>query len=144
MKKFFRHSRSGFTLVEIMIVLAIIGIIMTIGILPYNEYMAQARLSNSVDILSQEWVYAHKQVRNGLEITENDNGTEKKTHADIIFVFEKGKNSFKIFSTEFADINTNNEVQNVNIFCNNPNDGCNLLREVKLDERILIDGLFQK
>ena len=52
---------------ELMIVIVIVGILMGMALLPYGEYMQRARLSNSVDTISQEWVLAHKQIRNGKE-----------------------------------------------------------------------------
>lgn len=36
-------------MMELMIVIAIIGILMGLGMLPYGQYMQQARLKNVVD-----------------------------------------------------------------------------------------------
>lgn len=49
-----------------MLVIAIIGILMALGMFPYAEYMRRAALSSSVDTVSQEWILAHKEVRNGI------------------------------------------------------------------------------
>lgn len=100
MKNFLRHSRTGFTLVELMIVLTIIGILMGISIFPFGEMMQRARLSNSIDLVAQEWILAHKEVRNGKEFSKDDN-----THATEIFEFETGKNEVKkyLYKTKAVD-----------------------------------------
>ena len=67
-----------------MIVMAIVGILMGMALLPYGEYMQRARLSNSVDTISQEWVLAHQQIRNGKEFSETE-----PNHASVILEFEK-------------------------------------------------------
>lgn len=85
-----RHSRKGFTLMELMIVIAIVGILMGISLLPYGTYMEQARLSNNADVVAQEWILAHKEVRNGIEFDQTD-----KNHAAIIFEFDEENNSIK-------------------------------------------------
>lgn len=70
MKRTIFHLRpSGFTLVEIMIVVAILGILMGIGMFPYGEYMKREALSASVDTVAQEWIIAHKIIRNGIVFT---------------------------------------------------------------------------
>ena len=73
-----------------MIVIVIVGILMGMALLPYGEYMQRARLSNSVDTISQEWVLAHKQIRNGKEFSETE-----PNHASVILEFEKWKNFIK-------------------------------------------------
>lgn len=49
-----RRSSRGFTLIEIMIVIAIIGIILTISIPSYNEYVKKGRRAEVVSLLSEQ------------------------------------------------------------------------------------------
>ena len=49
-----RRSNRGFTLIEIMIVIAIIGIVLTISIPSYNEYVKKGRRAEVVALLSEQ------------------------------------------------------------------------------------------
>lgn len=49
-----RRSNRGFTLIEIMIVIAIIGIVLTISIPSYNEYVKKDRRAEVVSLLSEQ------------------------------------------------------------------------------------------
>ena len=49
-----RRSNRGFTLIEIMIVIAIIGIVLTISIPNYNEYVKKGRRAEVVSLLSEQ------------------------------------------------------------------------------------------
>lgn len=54
---------SGFTLVEMMIVISIIMILMGIGLFPYQYYMQRGYVERATDGLAQEWILAHKAIR---------------------------------------------------------------------------------
>ena len=49
-----RRSNRGFTLIEIMIVIAIIGIVLTISIPSYNEYVKKGRRAEVESLLSEQ------------------------------------------------------------------------------------------
>ncbi len=51
-----RHGISGFTLVELMIVVAIIGLLAAIAIPAFSRYVRKARTSEAVGQLNKEWV----------------------------------------------------------------------------------------
>jgi type IV pilus assembly protein PilE len=49
-----RRSNRGFTLIEIMIVIAIIGIVITIGYPSFTEYMKKGRRAEVTGLLSEQ------------------------------------------------------------------------------------------
>lgn len=59
-------NQKGFTLIELMIVISIIISLLAIGFFPYSYYMERAQVESTVDMISQEWILAHRAVRNGL------------------------------------------------------------------------------
>ena len=58
-------KKSGFTLIELMIVMTIIIVLLGIGFFPYSYYMERARVEAAIDRVGQEWIIAHESVRNG-------------------------------------------------------------------------------
>ena len=58
-----RHQ--GFTLIEMMIVISIIMTLMGLVFFPYTYYMQRAYTENTVDTIAQNWILAHKDIRNG-------------------------------------------------------------------------------
>ncbi|GLH39813.1 MULTISPECIES: type IV pilin protein [Pseudomonas] len=88
-----RRSSRGFTLIEIMIVIAIIGIILTISIPSYNEYVKKGRRAEVVSLLSEqaqtlERFYTRNNVYTGVTglSTGNDFYTITPTLTDQTFV----------------------------------------------------------
>ncbi|NKF27880.1 type IV pilin protein [Pseudomonas glycinae] len=88
-----RRSNRGFTLIEIMIVIAIIGIIITIAAPSYTEYLKKGRRAEVVSLLSEqaqtlERFYTRNNVYTGVTglSTGNDFYTITPTIADQTFV----------------------------------------------------------
>lgn len=77
-----RTSRAGFTLVEILVVIAIILALLGVGMFPYRYYIERGYVEKAADGVAQEWVLAHKSVRNGVLFDVNK-------HAHILMVLEK-------------------------------------------------------
>lgn len=123
MKKILRHSRKAFTLVEVMIVVAIIWILMGIGIMPYTEYMRMATLSNTVDTVAQEWILAHKEVRNGIEYSPGK-------HASILLHFSKDSNKIEKYLVEWTG-QTLNAITNLR-----PSSNLKLKKTIHLDSKV--------
>lgn len=78
------QKTSGFTLIELVIVMTIMIILLGISMFPYGYYMQRSYTERAGDWLGQEWILAHKAVRGGIEF---DPIVGK--HARILFVFEK-------------------------------------------------------
>ena len=87
-----RTNTSGFTLFEIMIVMAIIIILLGIWIFPYRLHMQRAYTERAADWISQEWILAHKAVRSGIEFDP-----VSRSHARILMVFEKWKSEIATY-----------------------------------------------
>lgn len=85
-------SKRAFTLFELMIVLMIMALLFAIGLFPYVDVLERAALSNSVDLVAQEWILAHKKVRNGILFEDVQNQDQEEKHAYIVFVFKKNQN----------------------------------------------------
>lgn len=92
MKKLLLHSRSGFTLLEMVIVLAIVAMLMTVGMFPYGDYLRREALTIAADTTANEWIMGHKEIRNGATLKNSDN---EDVHASTLFRFEKGTNTIQ-------------------------------------------------
>lgn len=79
------HPR-GFTLVELMIVISMIIILMGITLFPYNYYMDRSRIEKDGDLIAQEWILAHNDVKNGLLYSPD-------AHAHLYLTFQTGASS---------------------------------------------------
>ncbi len=97
--KFSRLQWSGFTLIEMMIVIAIIVILLGISIFPYKYYMQRWYTERAADAIAQEWVLAHKAIRWGIEFD-----TIAGTHARLLFVFEKWTTEIKSYLLSWSTI----------------------------------------
>ncbi len=73
-------SHKGFTLIELMLVISIIVFLIALSAFPYVYSMKRSYVEKSRDTLGQEWILAHKAVKNGKLFD-----TEK--HANILLVF---------------------------------------------------------
>ncbi len=109
-----RHpSTSWFTLMEVMIVVLIIIFLFSFAIFPYSYYMKRSYVERSRDILWQEWILAHKEIRNG-KLFDGDQ------HARTVLIFEKGSENISEYKylwtdypelTEFTPTSTNPNIK---------------------------------
>ncbi|MCH4897629.1 type IV pilin protein [Pseudomonas sp. B707] len=102
-----RRSNRGFTLVEIMIVIAIIGIMLTIGLPSYNEYVKKGRRADVVSNLSEqaqilERFYSKNNVYTGVTglSTGNDFYTITPTITDQTFLLTATRKTGTAMATD--------------------------------------------
>jgi prepilin-type N-terminal cleavage/methylation domain-containing protein len=93
------RKHAGFTLVEMMIVLFIIMILFSLVLFPYSYYMERSYVSRTLDTVWQEWLLAHKSVRNGKIFS----GT---TNAHIMLIFRKWSNSIESYLMSWSTFTT--------------------------------------
>lgn len=53
MQQSFRHRDAGFTLIELMIVVAVIAVLLTIGVPTYRDYMLRGHRANAQAVLTE-------------------------------------------------------------------------------------------
>ncbi|QNA91186.1 pilin [Massilia sp. Dwa41.01b] len=64
-----KHAEAGFTLLELMIVVAIIGILATIAMPAYQDYMARSKFGAALAELSAGKVGFNTRINDGEEVT---------------------------------------------------------------------------
>ncbi|MCU1763639.1 type IV pilin protein [Pseudomonas sp. 14P_8.1_Bac3] len=102
-----RRSNRGFTLIEIMIVVAIIGIIMTIGYPSLTEYVKKGRRTEVAGLLTEqaqilERFYSKSSVYTGATglSAGNDNYTITPTLADQTFLLTATRKAGSTMATD--------------------------------------------
>ena len=102
-----RRFNRGFTLIEIMIVIAIIGIIITIAAPSYTEYLKKGRRAEVVSLLSEqaqilERFYTKNNVYTGITglSTGNDFYTITPTIADQTFLLTATRKAGTTMATD--------------------------------------------
>lgn len=65
-----------------MIVVSIVAFLVTLVLYPYAYYMKRSYVERSRDTLGQEWILAHKNIRNGKLFSTNK-------HANTVLIFKK-------------------------------------------------------
>ena len=93
------QKTSGFTLMELMIVIAIIVILLGFSMFPYGYYMQRSYTERAADWIGQEWVLAHKAIRGWIEFDPLAN-----KHARMLLVFEKGKSEIQSYLLSGAQL----------------------------------------
>jgi prepilin-type N-terminal cleavage/methylation domain-containing protein len=86
-------TTAGFTLVEMMVVISIIGILMSITLFPYRYYMQRGYVERATDSIAQEWVLAHRAIRGGLQFDP----IAQNKHARLLFVFQTGSSTIESY-----------------------------------------------
>ena len=93
-----------------MIVISIIMTLMGLVFFPYTYYMQRAYTENTVDTIAQNWILAHKDIRNGKWFDES-------TSANKLLIFQKGSHEVSQYllsgSTlpDMATIDTNPDIK---------------------------------
>ena len=102
-----RRSKRGFTLIEIMIVIAIIGIVITIGYPSLTEYVKKGRRADMVSTLSEqaqilERFYSKNNVYTGVTglSTGNDFYTITPTITDQTFLLTATRKTGTAMATD--------------------------------------------
>ncbi len=96
-----------------MIVISIIVFLIAFAAFPYSYYMKRSYVERSRDLLGQEWIIAHKEVRNGKLFEVNK-------HANIVLIFERSQEwvyEYLLSGSTIPDINqfTPSGISNPNI-----------------------------
>ncbi len=72
-----------------MIIISMIMILMGITMFPYSYYMDRSRVEKESDMLSQEWILAHSDVKNGILY-------DGISHAHLYFSFHTGSSTIDV------------------------------------------------
>lgn len=120
-----KHSTSGFTLIEVMIVVAIIAIISTFAVPGYQEYMMRSRLQDAISQMAgkqvqlEQW-FQDRRTYNGSPACANDtsnrnfdfscNGTETAGGGLTFTLTATGKGSVASFSFTVNQANVRSTV----------------------------------
>lgn len=100
----YQSTKTGFTLIEMIIVMAIIMILLGIAMFPYGYYMQRSYTERASDGFAQEWVLSHKAIRSWIEFDPL-----LRNHAHLFFVFQKWKSeieSYLLSGTTLPDLNS--------------------------------------
>lgn len=110
-----RRSNRGFTLIEIMIVIAIIGIVITIGYPSLTEYVKKGRRAEVAGLLSEqaqilERFYSKNNVYTGISVlsTGNDYYTITPTLTDQTFLLTAARKAGSMATDKCGDFTITN------------------------------------
>ncbi len=80
-----------------MIVIAIVIFLFSIAIFPYSYYMERWYVERTMDSIGQEWILAHKEVRNGKMFDTN-------IHANKVLIFRKERGELEQYLLSWSTI----------------------------------------